>query len=97
MNRTELIKAFAASSSMPQKPAEELLNNLLDIISQTLAKNEDVRIMGFGTFKMSKVESRTVTNPQSGKKMQIDSYYRVRFVPGQVLKDIINPKKTQSA
>ncbi len=92
MNKTELIKALAEQASLQKKQAVELCDIFLNIIVDSFVDHQDVKIIGFGTFKISKVEAKIVTNPQNKKKMKIDSYYRIRFVPAQTLKDKINNK-----
>jgi DNA-binding protein HU-beta len=92
VNKTELIKLFAEEASLQKKQATELVDIFLDIITDSLTNHKDVKIIGFGAFKVSMVKAKTVTNPQSKKKMKIDSYYRVRFIPGQALKDTVNNK-----
>ena len=92
MNKTDLIYAFAAVANLQKKQAAELVDVFMNIILETLEKHEEIKLIGFGTFKISKVKAKTVTNPQNKQKMDIKGYNRVRFVPGQALKDRVNKK-----
>ncbi len=92
MNKTELVNVFAKAVQMPKKQAAEILESFLSLISETLSKHEEIKIIGFGTFKVSTVKAKTVTNPQNKQKMEVKEYNRVRFVPGQLLKDSVNKK-----
>ena len=93
MNKTELISAFAKASNISKKQAGEMLENFFNIILESVEKHEEVKIIGFGTFKVSKVNAKTVTNPQNKQKMEVKEYHRVRFIPGQALKDSANKNK----
>lgn len=93
MNKTELINAFAKANEISKKQASELLDSFFHLILETVEKHEEIKIIGFGTFKVSKVNAKTVINPQSKKEMEVKEYHRVRFIPGQALKDSANKKK----
>ncbi len=93
MNKTELISAFSQANNISKKQAGEMLEKFFQIILNTIKQHEEIKIIGFGTFKVSKVKPKTVTNPQSKEKMQVGEYYRVRLIPGRALKDAANQKK----
>lgn len=90
MNKTELINAFAQANNFSKKQASEVLDALLDIIISALSDKHEVKIIGFGTFKLSHVKAKTVTNPHSKKQMEVPAYNRIRFIPGQAFKDSVN-------
>jgi len=90
MNKTELIRAFAGKAIIQKKQAVELIDTLMDIIIKTLVSGEEIKILGFGTFKLIKVKAKTVINPKTKEKIQVDEYTRLKFVPGKNLKDAIN-------
>ncbi len=92
MNRTELINAFAESIGMAKKEAAEILEHFLNVITNTLAKHEEIKLIGFGTFRVVRVKSKIVTNPQNKQKIEIQGYEKVRFIPGQTLKNKVNKK-----
>lgn len=90
MNKTELINALAEASNISKKQSSKIVNDLSQIILDEMSKHSVIKITGLGTFKVSEVKAKTVTNPQSGKKIDIKAHHRVRFVPGQALKDAAN-------
>ncbi len=90
MNKTDLIHSFAEAANLQKKQAAELVDAFMSVILETLGKHEEIKLIGFGTFKISQVKPKTVTNPQHKQKMEIKGYNRVRFVPGQALKDKVN-------
>ena len=66
MNKGELIEALAAKSELSKAAAGRTLDALVEIITATVAKKEDVQLIGFGTFKAAKRAARTGKNPRTG-------------------------------
>ena len=93
MNKTEFVNAFADKANITKKQAAEMLENFLDTIEEALAEGQEISFIGFGRFKVSTVQSKTVHNPQNKQKMEVGPYNRVRFSPGKALKDAVNKKK----
>ncbi len=90
MNKTELITSFAKATGFSKKQTSELLDTLLNLIVSTLAQKDEIKIIGFGTFKVSRINAKTVINPHNKKEMKVPACNRVRFVPGKSLKDAVN-------
>jgi DNA-binding protein HU-beta len=55
-----------------------------------LKKGDDVSLVGFGTFAVSKREARTGRNPRTGVEIKIQSAMVPKFRPGKALKDALN-------
>ena len=90
MNKTEFINVFAKNIQASKKQAAEMLEHLLETIEEVLEDNDEIKFIGFGTFKISKIKGKIVTNPQNKQKMEVGPYNKLRFVPGQKLKNTIN-------
>ena len=52
MNKTELIAALGANAGLTKKEAEKVLNAFVDVVTETLAKEEKFQIVGFGSFEV---------------------------------------------
>lgn len=87
MNKNELINALAGKG-YTRKDGEKAVNDVLDVISETLAKGENITILGFGTFKIKEVSEKESTG--FGKKTIIPAHKRISFTPGKTLKDTVN-------
>ena len=90
MNKNDLINALADKVGATKKIANDFLNTFCEIISEKLSDGEEIKILGFGTYKVSDVKPKTITNPQTKKKMEVKGYKRVRFIPGKKLKEEVN-------
>jgi DNA-binding protein HU-beta len=90
MNKTELVKAIAAQADISIASATKALDALTDVVGDTLANNEDVTLVGFGTFKAKHRDERQGRNPQTGATLTIAAKNVVQFKPGKSLNDKIN-------
>ncbi len=90
MNKGELVKAIATKTGLSQKDTETTLNSFVDVVSDELAKNEKVQLIGFGTFETRERAARTGRNPQTGKEIKIAASTVPAFKAGKALKDKVN-------
>jgi DNA-binding protein HU-beta len=93
MNKGELIEALAAKSELSKAAAGRTLDALIEIITVTVAKKEDVQLIGFGTFKATKRAARIGKNPRTGEALKIAATTVPRFTPGAALKAAVAKKK----
>ncbi|EEL19387.1 DNA-binding protein HU [Bacillus cereus Rock1-3] len=89
MNKTELIKVVADKAELTQKDAATATQAVLDAITNTLANEEKVQILGFGTFEVRERSARTGRNPQTGEEMQIAASKAPAFKAGKELKEAV--------
>lgn len=86
MNKSELIQEMAKAVDN-KKTAEILYDSLITNIADALKNKNEVRLTGFGTFKVVKHKARTGRNPQTGEPVKIKAKNAVRFIPYKKLKD----------
>ncbi len=90
MNKTELIEAIAEAADLPKAAAGRALDAVLDSITGALKKDDQVVLVGFGTFAVKARAARTGRNPQTGKPIEIAAAKIPSFRPGKALKDAVN-------
>lgn len=95
MNKKELIETVANRSGISKVETEKLLKNVLDVINETLKKEEPVVLIGFGSFRIWKQNERLGRNPKTGKDVVIPKRLSVKFKPGKFLLEDINEKISQ--
>jgi DNA-binding protein HU-beta len=88
MNKGDLVKEVAKVVEK-KKDAQAAVDCIFDIIAKTLKKKNDVTLVGFGTFKLSKRAARTGRNPQTGAAIKIKAKSVPKFVAGKALKDAV--------
>ena len=90
MNKVELITRMAEIEGTTKKAAGEHLDALVSAISETLAKGEEVKISGFGTFSVAERAAREGRNPMTGETIQIAASKSPKFKAAKALKDVVN-------
>ena len=93
MNKSELIEALVKETDMSNAAAGRVLNSLIDIITKTVAKKQDVQLIGFGTFKAAKRAARKGKNPRTGEPLKIAAATVPKFSAGAAFKAAVNKKK----
>ena len=93
MNKAELIEALAKETDLSKAAAGRAIDALVDIITHTVAKKQDVQLIGFGTFKASKRAARTGKNPRTGELLKIAASTVPTFKAGAAFKAAVNKKK----
>ena len=86
MNKTELVNAVATKSELTKQDSKKAVDALFESISNTLAKEEKIQLLGFGTFEVRERAERTGRNPQTGEEMTIPASKVPAFKPGKELK-----------
>ena len=90
MRKPELIDNIALATQLPKKNVETVVNAMLGNIIETLAKGEEVRFMGFGTFSSYLKKATTGHNPRTGEKIDIPAKYVPTFRAGETLKQQVH-------
>lgn len=87
MNKTQLIEAMATKGNVTKKEATAALELVTATIAESLALEEKVQIVGFGTFSTSVIPAHEGVNPKDrSQKIQIAESKRVHFSAGSGLK-----------
>ena len=90
MNKNELISALAGATNLNQTQCSEVLQSFIDTVTNELKSGSEVKIIGFGTFKISKRKATTGRNPQTGAEIQIPASNQPKFFAGKALKAAVN-------
>ena len=91
MTKTELIAKIAEQLGVSKKLAGEFVNAFANAVVEGVKKDGEVRIQGFGTFKLSKRAARTGVNPQNpSQKIEIPARNVPTFRAGSDFKKAVN-------
>ena len=83
------VEAIAAAADLKAKEADALVNAMIDVISDTLAKGDKVALTGFGTVSVGERKPRKGRNPQTGAEINIPPSKAPRFSAGKAVKDAV--------
>ena len=56
---------------------------MLEVITSTLKRGDEVRLVGFGNFSVTRRKASTGRNPRTGEPMQIKATLAAQVPPGQ--------------
>ncbi len=90
MNKNDLIAEVAESAGLTKADATKAVDCVLDVITGSLKKGDEVRLVGFGTFSVAKRAASEGRNPRTGEKIKIPASKRPKFSAGKALKDAVN-------
>ena len=65
-------------------------HGITNIILDALKNDDNVKIAGFGTYKVAKRKARQGRNPRTGETIQISASQKVKFLPAKALKEMFN-------
>jgi DNA-binding protein HU-beta len=87
MNKTELINSIAEKAGLSKADAKKALDATVDSITEALAKDDKVTLIGFGTFSVVEKGERTGINPRTKETITIAARKTVKFKQGAELTD----------
>ncbi len=90
MNKNDLIAAVAEKAGVTKTDASKTVDALFDAVTGALKEDEDVRIVGFGTFATAQRKASTGRNPRTGQAIEIPASRQPKFRPGAALKEKVN-------
>lgn len=93
VNKSDLVERLSQRTDLSKRKAKRTLNEILDIITESLTSGEDgrkVTIHGFGTFDTSHRKARKGVDPQDhDKEITIPARTVPKFRPGSRLKETV--------
>ena len=89
-NKNDLIGVVADKAGLTKADAALAVDAVFDAVTASLKKGEEVRLVGFGTFAVSKRKASIGRNPATGAEIKIPASNQAKFKPVKGLKDAIN-------
>jgi DNA-binding protein HU-beta len=93
MNKSQLITAVSSDSGLSKIDSARAIDSLLDTVTRTLKKGDEVSITGFGKFSVVHRAARRGVNPRTGERVKIKASKAPKFAAGATLKQAISPKR----
>ncbi len=90
MNKSDLVQSVAENAEISKGDSAKAVDAVFDCITASLSGGDEVRVVGFGTFSVSRRAASTGRNPQTGATIQIAASMQPKFKAGKALKDAVN-------
>lgn len=92
MNKGEFITHIAEMHKCTKTEAEKVINIFTSSSIDAIGAGNEVSLIGFGNFSVSKVAPRAGRNPRPCEVLEIAAYNQPKFKVGQKLKSAVNSK-----
>lgn len=92
-SRSDLVATIAANHGVPQTQVDGIVRDYEAHIIKSLAGGGEVRLNGFGNFKVSQRAARMGRNPSTNQPLKIKASKVARFSAAKVMKDAVNGVK----
>lgn len=90
MNKSELIATVAQKTGLKNTEVTKAVDTILESVIQAVAKGQEVRLVGFGSFTATKREARQGRNPRTGETLNIPATTIPKFKPGKEFKEAVS-------
>ncbi len=90
MNKADISGRVAARLRLDTAEAEVAVDTVFEAIGESLAREEAVRIAGFGTFATRSREARMGRNPGTGESVAIPASKAPAFKAARALREVVN-------
>jgi DNA-binding protein HU-beta len=91
MNKNEFVEKLSQELDSTKIAASKNLDAVLKCIAQALKEHDELRFVGFGTFKARKTAAKEVKTPK-GTMAKVPAQRRVSFSVGKEFKETVNGK-----
>lgn len=81
---------LSETSGKNRKFCEDFIREFFKVTGDALSNGENVRIKGFGTFKIVEVEPRNGVNVTTGERQEFAGHRKVVFTPAKEMASLIN-------
>jgi DNA-binding protein HU-beta len=92
IGKTELAQQVAEQAGLSRSQANKAVDAVLESITTALQQEDEVRLTGFGSFKVTQTKARTGRNPRTGETLNIAAGKRPTFTAGSRLKQSVGGK-----
>ena len=87
MNKAELVEEIAGQTGLTKRTSREAVDAIISAITDSLAGEERVTLVGFGAFQVRERKARRGRNPQTGQTIQVPAKKVPKFKAGKGLKE----------
>ncbi len=91
MIKSELVQIIAERNPhLYQRDVENIVNAILDEITDALASGNRVELRGFGAFSVKNRPPRIGRNPRTGERVEVEEKWVPFFKTGKELRERLN-------
>ena len=89
ITKANLVEKVSNRLGLSKAESQNLVENFFEILSKSLESGEDIKISGFGTFKLKKKSTRPGRNPMTGEVIPVSARIIVKFYASSKFKSMV--------
>ena len=89
LTRMNLSEAVFRAVGLSRNESAQLVERVLELMSDALVNGEQVKISSFGTFSVRAKTARVGRNPKTGEEVPISPRRVLTFRPSHLMKDTV--------
>jgi len=93
MTKKVMAQAIAEEMGLTQTQAKEIVQRVLDGITETLVQEGRIELRNFGVFEVRKRKPRRARNPRTGEQVEVPAKLVVTFKPGREMEERVGQLK----
>jgi integration host factor subunit alpha len=90
MTKAELVSIISEKCSFSRQESVQIVDQVFQILKETLEAGEKVKISGFGNFITHEKRPRKGRNPQTGEEITVSGRRVLKFKPSALLRKVLN-------
>ena len=90
ITKADIVEYLHTQLGLNKSESKKLIEDFFDEIKDSLARNEEVKLSGFGNFELLNKKSRPGRNPKTGEDVIISARRVVTFRAGNKLRKKID-------
>ena len=89
MTKADLVEQIAEATGLTKKDTAVVVDGFLEAVKQALARESNIEIRGFGSFKVKRRKARKARNPRTGDAVYVPGRLVPTFKPSKELKELV--------
>ena len=90
MTKAEIVEQIYEKVGFSRRESSDIVETMLEIMKESLAEGEKIKISGFGNFVVRAKRERMGRNPHTGQEIKISARKVITFKASQILKTAVN-------
>ncbi len=93
MNKNDLIASVSDGAGLSKADARKAVDAVFDSITGSLKPGTEVRLVGFGTFSVTRRQASQGRNPRTGEAVHVAAKHIPYFKTGKQLRALLNAER----
>lgn len=90
ITQPRLVSQLSEECGISKRQAEEFIKAFVSTLSDEIAGHNSVKVKGFGSFKVSRMDARKSVNVSTGEAVEIPPHFKVSFIPDKFVASAVN-------